>query len=563
MIEEREKAMGRDAKLVVLLLLLGWLLLSTAEGRGQPQNGDARQIKEGSTAADWPSHGGTTLAWRYSSLNQINTSNVKKLVPVWSFQTGDYLNGLESTPIIVDGVIYISSYDDVFALDGATGDLIWQYNYNPLPGLTTGRNFGVAVGDGEVFLGTHDDHVVALDQKTGKEIWKVAEADGSSCGRCRIQAAPLVVKDKVIVGAGGLPGRLTAFDTKTGHLAWRFYMIPKPGEPGHQTWPSDDSWKRGGINIWQTGSYDPELNLVYWGTGDCCGVANRGDTRFANLYEDSILALDGDTGKLRWYYQEVPHDVWDLDANWELLLMDLPVSGRMRKLVVQFAKGGYTFILDRETGELLGVYPYAKTNNWVKSINEKGELIGRNDPPLGKTTKICPSEGGAKNWNQVAYSPRTGLAYLPVVEMCNDLTLSSTPNEPPTFVFTDPPDGHAYTHLDALDPVTGKVRWSYPYKYQIWSSVLATAGDLMLTGDPEGHFFALDARNGKKLWSFQTGSGNHGGPVAYMIHGRQYIAAPSGTGVTDIMYNSGVWPEAGKWRLGSTLFVFALPEESK
>lgn len=555
--------MGRGVQVVMFLLATGCLLLHTPQVGAQKQAGDSAQIKEGSTGVDWPSHGGTNLAWRYSALDQINTSNVKNLKAVWSFQTGDYQNGLESSPIVIDGVIFISSFDDVFALDGATGDLLWQYKYNPLPGKTTGRNFGVAVGDGKVFLGTHDDHVVALDQKTGKEVWKVADADSTSCGRCSIQAAPLIVKDKVIVGAAGAAGSLTAYDMKTGHRVWRFSMIPKPGEPGHETWPDDDTWKRGGISIWQTGSFDADLNLVYWGTGDCCGEANRGDVKFADLYEDSILALDADTGKLRWYYQEIPHDNWDLDANWELLLMDRPVNGKMRKLVVQFAKAGYTFVLDRVTGELLAVYPYAKTNNFVQSINQKGELIGRLDPPLGKTTKTCPSEGGAKNFNQVAYSPRTQLAYLPVVEMCNDLTLSSTPGEPPTFVFTAPPNGPAYTHLDALDPVTGKIAWTFPYKYQIWESILATAGDLMLTGDPEGHFFALDARNGKKLWSFQTGSGNHGNPVTYMIRGRQYIAAPTGEGVSAIMFNTGVWPEAANWRLGSTLFVFALPEESK
>jgi alcohol dehydrogenase (cytochrome c) len=555
--------MRRGIQALTFLFAATWSLVHAPQVHAQKQPGDAAQIKKGSTDADWPAHGGTNSAWRYSALDQINTSNVKNLKAVWSFQTGDYQNGLESSPIVVDGVIFISTIDDVFALDGATGDLIWQYNYSPLPGLTKGRNFGVAVGDGKVFLGTHDDHVVALDQKTGKEVWKVAEADGSSCGRCGIQAAPLIVNDKVIVGAAGYPGRLTAFDMKTGHMVWRFNMIPKPGEPGHETWPDDDSWKRGGINIWQTGSFDPDLNLVYWGTGDCCGIASRGDTKFGDLYEDSILALDADTGKLRWHYQEIPHDTWDLDASWELLLMDRPVSGKMRKLVVQFAKAGFTFAWDRETGELLAVYPYAKTNNWVKDINAKGELIGRNDPPLGKTTKICPSEGGAKNWNQVAYSPRTQLAYLPVVEMCNDLTLSPMPNVPPTFVFTAPPNGPAYTHLDAVDPVTGKVAWTYPYKYQIWTSMMATAGDLMVTGDPEGHAFALDARTGKELWKFQTGSGVHGNPVTYMVRGRQYIAIPTGSGVTDIMYNSGVWPEAGKWRLGSTLFVFALPEESK
>jgi len=550
--------MRRIGQIGTLLFIMGVSLVSTLRVGAQKPVSKADQTTMGATGSDWPSHGGTNLAWRYSGLTQINTSNVGKLRPAWNFQTGDYRNGLESTPIVVDGVLYVSAFDDVFALDGATGDLIWKYAYEPVPGRSTGRNFGVAVGDGKVFLGTNDAHVVALDQKTGKEIWKVAADDPYACRLCSIEAAPLIVKDKVIIGERGPRGRLTAFDMKTGHLVWRFYTIPGPGDPGHETWPNDDTWKTAGSNVWQTGSYDSDLNLVFWGTGDCCGIAFRGDTKFANLYSDSILALDADTGKLRWHYQEIPHDVWDFDANWELLIMDRPVRGSMRKLLVQFSKSGFTFVLDRVTGEFLGAYPYAKTNNWVKGIDGAGKLVGRNETVPGQTSNICPSEDGAKNWNQVAYSPRTGLAYLPVVEMCNDLALPKTPNVAPTFAFTAPPGGRSYTHLDAVDPVTGEVAWSYLYKFRIFASILATAGDLMFAGDPEGHFFALDARTGKQLWSFQTGASNHGSAVTYMAGGRQYIATPSGAGA-NVYLNQGFWPEAANWRIGSTLVVFALP----
>jgi alcohol dehydrogenase (cytochrome c) len=518
------------------------------------------------TGADWPAHGGKDSSWRYSALNQINTSNVKKLAPAWIFQTGDYQDGLQSTPIVVDGILYVSAFDDVFALDGATGNLIWQYKYEPLPRFAVGRNFGVAVGDGNVFLGTHDGHVIALDQKTGKEVWKVAADDPYSC-HCVIQAAPMVVKGKVVVGEGGPRGRLTAFDTKTGHLAWRFYVVPGAGEKGVETWEGD-SWKHGGSNIWQTGSYDPALNLIYWGTGDPSGAWNyQGDTKYAKLYSDSIVALDADTGKLKWYYQEIPHDVWDQDASWELLLMDRPINGKMRKLVVQFAKAGYTFILDRETGELLGVYPYAESTNFVKSINSKGELIGRNDPMPGKKTLICPSVSGVKNWNQVAYSPKTELVYVPVLEGCNLLDLPPSeegkPDSGGTFTYTAPP-GHktAYTHLDAVDPVTGAKKWTYDYPFKIFASILTTAGDLVFVGQPDGKFLALDARNGQKLWEFQTGAGHRGSPVTYTVNGRQYIADPTGMG--NVGYNNnGVWPEAADWRIGSSLVVFALPEGTK
>jgi len=525
------------------------------------------QKKQDATRADWPSHGGTGSAWRYSALDQVNASNVKKLTAVWMFQTGDYQDGLQSTPIVVDGVIFLSAFDDVFALDGATGDLLWQYKYEPLPGFSVGRNFGVAVGGGNVFLGTHDDHVVALDQKTGKVAWMVAAGDAYSCRRCSIQAAPIIAKDNVVVGEAGPRGRVSAFNMKTGHLAWRFYTVPKEGEKGVETWKGD-SWKTGGVNMWQTGSYDPDLNTVYWGTGDGGGAyAYQGDISYSHLYSDCILALDADTGKMRWYYQEIPHDVWDEDASYELLLMDRPVNGKMRKLVVQFAKAGFTFILDRETGELLGVYPFAETNNWVKSIGPKGELIGRNDPQPGKTATICPTVGGAKMWNQVAYSPQTQLAYVPVVEMCNDLAVPESKNGEPsasgTWTFRAPP-GHdtAWAHLDALDPITGKKQWTMPYPYQFLASMLATAGNLMFTGDPEGNFFALDARTGAKLWSFQTGAGNRGSSVTYMVGGRQYIATPAGMGHAGF-YDKGIWPEVANWRFGSSLVVFALPEDSK
>src|SRR5580704_15200354 len=228
---------------------IGFFLLAACCMLVHPQRANA-QKKQDATGTDWPSHGGMGSAWRYSALDQINTSNVKKLAPAWIFQTGDYQDGLQSTPIVVDGVLYLSAFDDVFALDGATGNLLWQYTYEPLPGYNRGRNFGVAVGDGKVFLGTRDAHVVALDAKTGREAWKVAADDVYSC-HCSIQAAPLVVKGKVIVGEGGPRGRITAYDTKAGHLAWRFYVVPGAGEKGGETWEGD-SWKKGGSNMWTT-----------------------------------------------------------------------------------------------------------------------------------------------------------------------------------------------------------------------------------------------------------------------------------------------------------------------
>ncbi len=323
-----------------------------------------------------------------------------------------------------------------------------------------------------------------------------------------------------------------------------------------------------------TGSFDPALNLVYWGVGNAAadndaGPRFSGQGEGANLYTASVVALDADTGKLKWYHQEVPKDVWDFDSSYECLLIDREVRGRMRKLLVHINKGGYAFVLDRETGEYLNGWPIVDNHNWTSGLTEDGKFIGRVEPVEGKATLICPSPLGGKSWNEVAFSPRTGFMYTPTVELCSNETV--VPQEARegrsftsgTWVYAKPPDGTYRSHLDAYDPVTGKRQWSYPYKYLLLASILATAGDVIFSGDPEGFFFALDARTGTKLWSFQTGSGHRGSPVTYTVNGRQYVATPTGWGSIAARAMSDLWPEAETFRGGSTLMVFALPEESK
>jgi alcohol dehydrogenase (cytochrome c) len=536
--------------------------------------------QDGATKAEWPSYGGSQLAWRYSALNQINAGNVRKLAPAWVFQTGDYENGLQSTPIVIDGVLYlVSARSQVFALDAADGKQLWQYRY-PLPrtpGANT-QNRGLAVGAGKVFLGTYDDYMIALDQKTGAELWKVAVDDQRQCG-CAITGAPLFVKDKVIVGStggdGAFRGYLTAFDAKTGRLAWRFYTVPGPGEKGHETWKGD-SWKFGGGATWMTGSFDPTLNLVYWGTGNAASDLYAGDrytgeeSAGVNLYTASVVALDADTGKLRWHYQEVPKDVWDYDAAYECVLIDREVGGRMRKLLVHINKNGYAFVLDRVSGEFVGAYPIVENHNWTSGVTADGKFLNRLEPVEDKPTLICPGPSGGKSWNQMAYSPVTGMIYTPATEMCGELQARRQEAAEGrgfiggTWSHIAPRDGPIRSHLDAYDAVTGKRAWTYPYKFVLYASVLATAGDLVFTGDPEGFFFALDARTGKKLWSFQTGAGHRGSSVTYSVKGRQYIATPTGWGSIAGRALLDTWPEAETFRGGSTLMVFALPEgESK
>ena len=519
----------------------------------------------GATHADWPHYGGTEFSWRYSALDQINKQNVKALTPAWLFQTGDYAENLQATPIVQDGVMYlITARAHVFALDAATGREIWNYKYPEGPRSVPG------------FVGNRGVDVVALDQKTGRLVWRVNVDDVQQCS-CNISAAPLVVKDKVIVGGtngdGAHRGYITAFSTKTGRLAWRWYVIPGPGEKGHETWKGD-SWKFGGGAPWLTGSYDPALNLVYWGTGNAAAdfydadrmVVGADKSKDANLYTASVVALDPDTGKLRWYHQEVHDDVWDYDSAYEVLLMDREIRGQMRQVLVHMNKSGMTSVLDRATGELLRVFSVPDLQTWITGITEDGKLVGRNEPPLGKTTWICPSAAGAKSWNSMAYSPRTGLLYVPVNELCSNVTPNNNaPEEGQNYMNGDfpvmlPPGRSTYSHVDAWDPVTAKRLWTVPYKYVLLASMLATAGDLVFTGNPEGEFFALDAKSGDKLWSYQTGAGNRGGSVAYAVNGRQYIATTTGwhSSVVGGAVQA-LFPDQD-WRLGSTLVVFALPE---
>ena len=534
------------------------------------------------TRNDWPHYGGTQFSWRYSALDQINSRNVKRLSPVWMFQTGDYAENLQATPIVVDGVMYlISARARVFALDAATGHEIWHYRY-PDPPLNVGGfigNRGVAVGDGKVFFGTKDNNVVALDQKTGHELWRVNLDDARQCG-CNITSAPLVVNDKVIVGGtggdGAHRGYITALNTKNGRLAWRWYVVPGPGQKGFETWKGA-SWRFGGGAPWLTGSYDPSLNLLYWGTGNAAADFYDGDRlvegadkgKDVNLYTASVVALDPDTGKLRWYHQEVPDDLWDYDSAYEVILMDRIIRGRMRQVLVHMNKSGLTSVLDRRTGEMINAFSVPEVRTWVAGITEDGKLVGRNEPQLRKTTTICPGAAGAKSWNSMSYSPRTGFLYIPANELCNDVTPNNrAAQEGRNYMNGDisiklAPGRTTYSHVDAWDPITGKRAWSDPYKYVLLASMLATAGDLVFTGNPEGEFFALDANTGNKLWSYQTGAGHRGSSISYAVNGRQYIATTTGWHATVVgAATARLFPDQD-WRLGSTLVVFAVPEPTK
>lgn len=529
-----------------------------------------RLLKGTTNYADWLMYGGNYEGWRFSPLTDIDRQNVKNLQAVWIFQTGIPAQ-LQASPIVADGILYLTAaYNHLFALDAVTGDPLWKYDH-PLPDdlrICCGPgNRGVAIAEDKVYMATLDARLVALDRRTGAVAWNV-KIDDYALGHSAT-LAPLVVRDKVIVGiAGGeygIRGYIDAYDMKTGERKWRRYTIPGEGEKGVETW-AGDSWKNGGGPAWVTGSYDPEQNVLFWATGnpspDWNGDGRAGD----NLYTNSVLALDPDTGEMKWYFQFTPHDVWDYDGNTGLFLLDVQRSGKTIKALAQPNRNGYLYVLDRMSGQYLHSAQYVEQLNWAKGLDENGRPIV--DPkyvPMegGNPEYICPGNVGGQNGSYTAaYSPLTKYIYVPVIESCGKM-------EKATSVFiqgvpfwgggpgdTQADDGSSYGHLSAIDPTTGEVKWRYKDDYPLVGGTLATAGGLVFTGNQSGYALAFDDTSGELLWKFQTGSTVRGQPITYKIGGRQYVAVPSGGGglVVSIV---GEHPLTSK---GSALVVFALPQ---
>jgi alcohol dehydrogenase (cytochrome c) len=526
---------------------------------------DARSEPE-----NWLTYYGAYDGQRYSPLDQINTENVKRIGPAWIFQAGT--TGLiagastysfEAAPIVVDGVMFVAGWDGwVWALDAKTGVEIWRYKH-AIPfdvSLCCGNvNRGVAVAQGKVFFVTANAHVVAVDATNGKRAWDKTYGDVRAGESATV--APLVVKNMVIVGSSGgefgVRGHLDAFDIESGEHVWRCYMVPKPGEPGSETWPSDgEAWARGGANCWLTGTFDPETNLLYVGTGnpapDFDGEVREGD----NLYTDSIVAVDVDSGQIRWHYQCTPHDVWDYDSIAECILFEQDD----RKLLGHFDKNGYFFVLDRTNGELVQITPFVDRITWG-AITRDGQVTAKVYPDKeGEPVHFYPGPAGAKEWTHAAYSPRTGLFYVPVQD-----TGATATRRRREFKESIPYWG-AGVQVDIEDmagsisafDANGEEKWRYRNELPMCASTLATGGDLVFAGKPSGEFVALDARTGEQLWQFQCGSGHHSSPTTYMVDGRQYIAVPVGWGA----WSEGFLPGMLGAGHGSALIVFALPESA-
>jgi alcohol dehydrogenase (cytochrome c) len=525
-----------------------------------------RLTRARSEPQNWMTYYGTYDGQRYSALDQINAGNVANLGVAWVFQHGPMTlmpahatYAFEATPIVVDGIMYVSGWDGfVWALDARDGRLLWEYQHAiPLDApLCCGNiNRGVAVGKGKVVYTTPDAHIIALDAATGKPAWDQVLADIRSGESAT--AAPLIVKNLVLAGTSGgefgVRGHIDAFDLDSGRRVWRHYTIPKPGEPGAETWGSNDTWTRGGGPTWVTGTFDPELNLVYWGTGNP-GPDFRNDARPGrNLYTNSVLALDPDSGAQRWFHQWTPADVWDYDGVGENILFD--AGGR--KLLAHADKNGYLFILDRTDGRFVRAVKFTETT-WG-DVDPATGTVTPHLFPTEQGTVIAPGPSGGKDgFPHGAYSPQTGLVYIPV--MHNRATYKSGPAEfregLPWWGGDVDTASHPHTgSLKAFDPRTGAEAWSFDSQFPMAASILATAGHLVFTGEPDGHFDAWDAATGKLLWRFQTGSGIHSSPIAYSVDGKEYIAVPSGWGG----WVAGIAPNMATAPRGDALYVFALP----
>lgn len=520
---------------------------------------------------NWLTYYGTYDGQRYSELDQVSKDNVKRLSPAWVFQagatgmqSGASTYSFEASPLVVEGVMYVSGPDGkCWALDAKTGEELWRYKHaSPYDvSLCCGNvNRGVAVGHGKVYMATLNAHLVALDATTGEKVWDITVGDVRA-GESRT-VAPLIVKDMVVVGSSGgefgSRGCLDAFDAQTGERRWRRYMVPKPGEPGSETWPDDgEAWQRGGANCWITPTYDPELELLYQGTGnpapDFDGAVREGD----NLYTDSIVAVDVNTGEIRWHYQCTPHDLWDYDSTMENLLFDAPDG---RKLLAHADKNGYFFVLDRTNGELVRVFPFCDRITWGE-ITPEGKVTPKVYPDEeGVPVHFWPGPAGAKEWTHMAYSRQTGLIYIPVQEVGATATRRRREFKESipywgAGVAVDLEDFYGF--VSAVDPLTGEEKWRWRNEYPMCASTLATAGGLVFQGTPTGEFVALDAETGEKLWSFQCGSGHHSSPSTYSVDGRQYLAVPTGWGG----WIEGFLPGLLGAAAGDALFVFALPED--
>jgi alcohol dehydrogenase (cytochrome c) len=504
---------------------------------------------------NWLMYSGRYSSWRYSELRQLTPANVRDLEQKWIFQAS-VVGTWQATPLVVDGIMYVTQRpNDVVALDAKTGRAFWIFRH-PVPedqaACCGSNNRGLAILGDTLYLATLDTRLIAIDARSGKARWNVRVAEYKETGYS-MTLAPLIVKDKVIVGMGGaelgIRGFLAAFDARTGKEVWRRYTIPAPGEPGSETWQGD-TWKTGGASIWITGSYDPTLNLMYWGTGNPSPDWNPAQRPGDNLYTDSVLAVDPDNGDLKWHFQFTPGDPYDYDSVQIPVLVDRDWNGRPAKLLLWANRNGFFYVLDRVTGKFLFGKPFVKVT-WASGLDKAGRPI---QTPPADGEPVWPGVQGGTNWYSPSYSPRTGLLYIPSWENNAAIirrqevkyvpggrgftgggwrTLTPTPDAPGTpplrrGAFNPWTEATGTGAIIALDPRTGDAKWKFAMTDVTDSGVLTTVSDLLFTGGREGYFQALDARTGVLLWKTNLGGQIVNGPISYEVGGKQYVATIAG-----------------------------------
>jgi alcohol dehydrogenase (cytochrome c) len=491
--------------------------------------------------ANWTSYNGDYSGRRFSSLHEINVANVAHLRAAWVFHPGN-TQMLQATPVVIRGMMYLTSANDVFALDASTGRVVWHHQRPVSSGLlddaASHKSRGVAVWGNFVYSETDDAHLLCFDARSGNLRWDVQYADKAK--HYGATSAPLVVKDEIVVGTSGgdsgVRGFLAAYDASTGKLKWRLWTIPGPGEFGSSSWPGE-AYLHGGATTWMPGTYDPELDTLYWTTSnaapDFVGDSRPGD----DLYASCVLAIDPNTGKLKWYFQFTPHDLYDYDANETPVLLDREENGAVRRLLVQADRNGFFYVLDRTNGKFLRATPFVEKLNWAKAVDASGRPILSGRIPTAGGTYICPGVVGATNWFSPSYNPNTGLFYVMALEACN-LYLAS----PRRFVKGEtyyntgtkvPPGEHYQKILLALSVADGKAAWRYPQvgRGDSWGGTMTTDGGLVFFCDDAGSFEAVEAATGRVLWHFNTGQTMHASPMSYQVDGVQYVAIAAGSDV--------------------------------
>jgi alcohol dehydrogenase (cytochrome c) len=501
------------------------------------------RFREVTSEQNWPGYDGDPRGNRYTTMTQIDKSNVGKLAAKWVFNVPD-AGGLEGTPVVVDGIMYVTAFNECYALDAGSGRQIWHFRRKSTRGFSepiAGRvNRGAAVAGDRVFMDTDEAHIVALNRFTGELLWEKVIADWRK--NYFTTSAPQVAGDLVISGVGGgeagTRGFIAAFDQATGKEVWRFWTVPKPGEPGSETWKGPDI-VHGGAPTWFIGTYDPELDMVYWPAGNPAQEYNGEKRGGDDLYSDCVLALDRKTGKLKWYFQFTPHDLWDWDATETSVLIDADWDGAPRKLLLHADRNGFFYVFDRTDGKLLLAKAFLKNLNWASGIDAKGRpMLNPGMEPSAKGTHVCPSQDGATNWFSPSYNPGTGLYYFQTFEKCSDYTKREGDVWEPGKNYLG---GSQHTSakpkpvrvLKALNIKTGEIVWELPQPgpADSWGGTLTTATGLVIFAEEGGSLMAVDAADGKRLWSFQANAYWKASPMTYQFDGKERIAIAAGSNI--------------------------------